>query len=148
MMTMLFILFSILISFLLTFPRYTEEDDLAMLQKYQSIREGLLSVMTFNIRFDRVERDSNNHFTKRVFRLTETIEKWEPSILSVQEPFVSQLLHWQSHLPKHYEAIGYQRDGIGRNLAHSLAHMDYQVAILDNNKVLTLLEQDYIWLSK
>ncbi|CAF1227882.1 unnamed protein product [Adineta steineri] len=150
---MLFIIFSliiiaVLIGFLFIFPRYTEEDDLAILKKYQSIKEGLLSVMTFNIRFDGPERDPNNHFTKRIFRLTETIKKWEPSILSVQEPFADQLRQWHSHLPKHYQYIGYQPDDADSNLVHPLSHMYFQVAILYNNHVLTLLEQDYIWLSK
>ncbi|CAF1162631.1 unnamed protein product [Rotaria sp. Silwood1] len=68
--------------------------------------------MTFNIRFDGIERDPNNHITKRVCHLTETIEKWQPSILCVQEPFASQLVHWRSHLPPYYQCIGYQPDGI------------------------------------
>jgi hypothetical protein len=58
------------------------------------------------------------------------------------------LLHWQSHLPKYYQRIGYQRDDTDRNLEHSLAGMDFQVAVLYNNQVLKLVEQDYIWLSK
>ncbi|CAF1256352.1 unnamed protein product [Rotaria sp. Silwood1] len=45
------------------------------------MKQNLLSVMTCNIRFDVQEHDPNNHFTKRVYRLTETIEKWQPSIL-------------------------------------------------------------------
>ncbi|CAF3845510.1 unnamed protein product [Rotaria sp. Silwood1] len=77
------------------------------------MKQNLLSVMTFNIRFDVQEHDPNNHFTKRVYRLTETIEKWQPSILS-----------------------------------HQSSDRDYQVAILYNNQILKLLEQDYIWLSK
>ncbi|UJR16817.1 hypothetical protein I4U23_003716 [Adineta vaga] len=149
---MLLILFSILIvlliSFLFIFPRYTEEDDLAMLKKYQSIKKSLLSVMTFNIRLDGVERNPNNQFSKRVFRLTETIRKWEPSILGVQEPFANQLLHWQSQLPKYYQYIGYQSDDASKNLADPLSQMDFKVAILYNTQVITLLEQDYIWLSK
>ncbi len=48
-----------------------------MLEKYQNIKNCLLSVMTFNIRFNGIERNSNNHFTKRIYRLTETIEKME-----------------------------------------------------------------------
>jgi endonuclease/exonuclease/phosphatase family metal-dependent hydrolase len=147
----LFILFSILIPVLISFPfmipRYTEQDDSTMLHKYLSIKEGLLSVMTFNIRFDGVERDLNNHFTKRVYRLTETIEKWQPAILAVQEPFAGQLLHWESLLPKYYQHIGYQSDHIDKNLGHSSSHMDFQVAILYNNQLLNLVEQDYIWLS-
>ncbi|CAF1429243.1 unnamed protein product, partial [Rotaria sp. Silwood1] len=148
----LVILFSIFISvfiaFLFTFSRYTEKDDSDMLQKYLVIKQDLLSVMTFNIRFDGIEHDPNNHFTKRVYRLTETIEKWQPSILNVQEPFANQLLHWRSHLPTYYQYIGYQPDGIDRNLEHPSSRMDFQVAILYNNQVLKLIEQDYRWLSK
>lgn len=151
-MHMLFILFLIflplLISFLFTCPRYTKEDDLDMLHKYQSIKEDLLSVMTFNIRYDGVEHDPNNNFTKRVFRLTETIEKWQPSILCVQEALTDQLLHWKAHLLNHYQHIGYRHDSQDNNITHQLSHMDFQVAILYNDQVLTLLEQDYIWLSK
>ncbi|CAF3256311.1 unnamed protein product [Rotaria sp. Silwood2] len=99
--------------------------------------------MTFNIRFDVQEHDPNNHFIKRVYRLTETIEKWQPSILSVQEPFTNYIQHWQSHLPKYYDCIGYQSDR-----EHQSSDRDYQVAILYNNQLLKLLEQDYIWLSK
>lgn len=148
----LFILFSILIPalsiFLFIFPHYTEQDDSTLLQKYLSMKEDLLSVMIFNIRFDGVERNPNNHFTKRVYRLSDTIEKWQPSILGVQEPFAGQLLHLESLLPKYYQHVGYQSDHIDRNLEHSSSHMDFQVAILYNNQVLKLVEQDYIWLSK
>jgi len=119
-----------------------------MLQKYLTIKQDLLSVMTFNIRFDGLERDSNNHFTKRIYRLTETVEKWQPAILSVQEPLTSQFQHWQSHLPKYYQSIGYEHDRINKRVQHSLSHMDFQVAILYNDKILKLLEQDYLWLSK
>ncbi|CAF3264166.1 unnamed protein product [Rotaria socialis] len=149
MFILISILISILIAFLFTFPRYTERDDSATLQKYLSIKQDyLLSVMTFNIRFDGVERDPNNHFTKRIYRLTETIKKWQPSILNVQEPFTSQLLHWRSHLPEYYHCIGYQPDGIDRNLEHPSSQRDFQVAILYNSQILKLVEQDYIWLSK
>ncbi|CAF3498504.1 unnamed protein product [Rotaria sp. Silwood1] len=146
------ILFSILIpvfiAFLFTFPRYTEQDDSALLQEYLVIKQNLLSVMTFNIRLDGVERDPNNHFTKRVYRLTETVKKWQPFILSVQEPFAGQLLHWRSQLPEHYQYIGYQPGGIDRNLKDPSSHRDFQVAILYNSQILQLVEQDYIWLSK
>lgn len=145
---LLLIFLPLLISFLFTYPRYTKEDDLAMLYKYQSIKEDLLSVMTFNIRYDGVEYDPNNNFTHRVFRLTETIEKWQPSILCVQEALTDQLLHWKSHLPKHYQYIGYRYDSNDNNITHSVSNRDFQVAILYNNQILTLLEQDYIWLSK
>lgn len=93
-----------------------------------SIKEDLLSVMTFNIRFDGVERDPNNHFTKRVYRLTETVEKWQPSILGVQEPFTGQLLHWKSLLPNYYQHIGYRSDHTDSNLEHVSSRMDCQVA--------------------
>ncbi|CAF3171354.1 unnamed protein product [Rotaria sp. Silwood2] len=149
---MWFILFSILIPlfivFLFTFPRYTEQNDSTILQKYLAIKQNLLSVMTFNIRFDGVERDQNNHFTKRVYRLTETVKKWQPSILCVQEPFAGQLMHWRSQLPKYYQYIGYQPGGVDRNLEDPSSHRDFQVAILYNNQILKLVEQDYIWLSK
>ena len=149
----LFIAFAIiiptLITLLFTFPRYMEEDDSTLLRKYQSIKQDLLSVMTFNVRLDGIERDPNNHFTKRIYRLTETVEKWQPAILCVQEPFTGQLLHWQSLLPKYYRHIGYQHDDItNRNFEHALSHMDFQVAILYNNQILKLMDQDYIWLSK
>jgi len=147
----LFVLFSILIPVLVTlpfmFPRYNEQDDSGMLQKYLSIKNDLLSMMTFNIRFDGVENDPNNHFTKRIYRLTETIERWQPSILCVQELFAGQLLHWESLLPKYYQHIGYQSDRIDKDLGHPSSHMDFQVAILYNSEIFNLVEQDYIWLS-
>ncbi|CAF1282707.1 unnamed protein product [Rotaria sordida] len=104
--------------------------------------------MTFNIRVDIPEHDPNNNFTKRIYRLTETVEKWQPAILSVQEPFTDQLQHWQSHLPRYYQSIGYQHDRTNSSIQHPLSHMDFQVAILYNNQILKLLEQDYLWLSK
>ncbi len=85
------ILISVYIAFLFTFPRYTEQDDVNMLQKYLTIKHDLLSFMTFNICVDILEHDSNNHFTKRIYSLTKTVEKWQPAILSVQEPFTDQL---------------------------------------------------------
>ncbi|CAF0869827.1 unnamed protein product [Rotaria sordida] len=119
-----------------------------VLYRNEFVRLNLLSVMTFNIRLDGVERDPNNHFTKRIYRLTETIEKWQPSILCVQEPFGGQLLHWQSHLPNYYRHIGYQPGGVDRDLKDPSSQRDFQVAILYNNRILKLIEQDYIWLSK
>jgi len=151
---MLFILFLaliplLLISYLFTYPRYTEEDELVMLKKYESIRKDLLSVMTFNIRFDGPEQDSNNHFNKRIFRLTETIEKWQPNILCLQEPFTDQLQRLHSHLPKYYQYIGYNQPVVDtvQNRDEFLSRMDFEVAILYDTQILTLLEQDYIWLS-
>jgi endonuclease/exonuclease/phosphatase family metal-dependent hydrolase len=138
----------IFISFLFTYPRYTEEDDVNMRQKYLTIKEDLLSVMTFNIRVDILERDPNNNFSKRIHRLTEIVEKWEPAILNVQEAFTDQLQHWQSHLPRYYQSIGYEHDRTNSSIQHLLSHMDFQVAILYNNQILKLLEQDYLWLSK
>ncbi|UJR11051.1 hypothetical protein I4U23_015235 [Adineta vaga] len=148
----LFILFSILIAVFIavpfTYPRYTEEDDVHMLEKYLSIKQNLLSVMTFNIRFDGIEHDPNNHFTKRVYRLTETIGKWQPAILGVQEPFTDQLLHLQSHLPNYYQHVGYQHHGTDKNHPSTSSQHDFKVAILYNDQQLKLLEQDYLWLSK
>ncbi|CAF5012708.1 unnamed protein product, partial [Rotaria sp. Silwood1] len=92
--------------------------------------------MTFNIRFDGIEHDPNNHFTKRVYRLTETIEKWQPSILNVQEPFANQLLHWRSHLPTYYQYIGYQPDGIDRNLEHPSSHVKSKQARQEETKII------------
>ena len=144
----LFIIFPICLSLLFTYPRYTEEDDAIMFEKYRTIKEDLLPVMTLNIRFDGVERDLNNHFSKRIFRLTEMIEKWQPAIIGLQEPFGGQLLHWKSQLPKHYDHIGYQRGGTDRNLDDPMCHLDFQVAILYNKEMFEVLDQDYFWLSK
>ncbi|CAF0850222.1 unnamed protein product [Adineta ricciae] len=142
------ILLCLFICYLFTFPRYTEEDDLTTLKKYQTINQNLLSVMTFNIRHDIHERDPNNNFTKRVFRLVETVEKWKPSVLSVQEPFADQIRLWHCHLPKYYRYVGYQPMDTEDGCEDSLSKMDFRVAILYNTQILTLLEQDYIWLSK
>ena len=137
-----FIAITVFIGFLFTFPRYSEQDDADMLQKYLKIKEDLLSVMTFNIRLDGFERNPNNHFTKRIYRLIETIEKWQPVILCLQEPLTKQLQQWQSHLPKYYQSIGYQRGCIDE------CEKDFQVAILYDNQKLKLIDRDYIWLSK
>lgn len=137
-----FILISLFIAFLFTFPRYGEKDDGDMLQKYLQIKEDLLSVMTFNIRLDGFEHNPDNHFTKRIYRLTETIEKWQPAILCVQEPFTTQLQQWQSHLPKHYQSIGYQHEST------DACERDFQVAILYDDRKLKLIDRDYLWLSK
>ena len=131
---------SVLVALLFSYPRYTEKDDLKLLTEYRWIQEDLLPVMTFNIRFDGVERDPNNHFTKRISRLTETITRWQPAILGVQEPFTGQLAHWQSTLPASYRSIGYQRSPSSQR--------DFQVAILYDEQRLKLIERDYLWLSK
>ncbi|CAF1333063.1 unnamed protein product [Adineta steineri] len=110
-----------------------------MLQKYLSLKHGLLSIMTFNIRVDIVEHNPENNFKKRIDRLTKIIEKWQPTILCVQEPLTDQFQHWQFHLPSYYQSIG---------SAYSSSQLDFQVAILYNNQILKLLDQDYLWLSK
>ena len=137
-----FILISLLIVFLFTFPRYGERDDADMLQKYLKIKEDLLPVMTFNIRLDSFERNPDNLFANRIYRLTETIEKWQPAILCVQEPFTIQLQRWQSHLPRYYQSIGYQHDDTEE------CERDFQVAIVYDDQKLKLIDRDYIWLSK
>ncbi|UJR17590.1 hypothetical protein I4U23_004486 [Adineta vaga] len=133
------ILIPVFIAFLFTFPRYTEQDDNNMLQKYLLIKQNLVSIMTFNIRVDILERNPENNFTKRIYRLTETIEKWQPTIFCIQEPLTDQLRQWQSYLPYYYQSIGYPQ---------ASSDLDFQVAILYNNQTLKLLEQDYLWLSK
>ena len=152
MRTKLLILFSLLIpipiALLFTYPRYTDQDDFNMLQQYLSIKEDRLSAMTFNIRLDGIERDPNNHFTKRISRLTRTIENWQPAILGVQEPFAGQLLHWQSHLPNYYQYVGYRYHSMDKNHQTISSEQDFQVAILYNEQRLELLEHDYLWLSK
>ncbi|CAF1602786.1 unnamed protein product, partial [Didymodactylos carnosus] len=102
--------------------------------------------MSFNIRFDGKEWDDNNHFTKRLHRLSETIQNWKPYVIGLQEPSAGQVLHLQSVLPSYYQAIGFHRT-IG-NLDHPSRHNDFQVAILYDNRILKLMERDYIWLSK
>ncbi|CAF1247108.1 unnamed protein product [Adineta ricciae] len=95
--------------------------------------------MTFNIRVDILEHDPENNFTKRIHRLTQTIEKWQPTILCVQEPLTNQFQHWLSHLPSYYRSIG---------SPNSSSDFDFQVAILYNSQILKLSDQDYLWLSK
>ena len=130
----------VFVAFLFAYPRYSESDDDKLLEEYRTINADLLPVMTFNIRFDGLERDPNNHFTKRITRLTETVHRWQPAILAVQEPFTGQLAHWQSTLPSSYRSIGYQRD--------SPSPRDFQVAILYDEQRVKLIERDYLWLSK
>ncbi|CAF1435406.1 unnamed protein product [Adineta ricciae] len=95
--------------------------------------------MTFNIRVDILEHDPENNFTKRIHRLTQTIGKWQPTILCVQEPLTNQFQHWLSYLPSYYRSIG---------SPNSSSDFDFQVAILYNSQILKLLDQDYLWLSK
>jgi hypothetical protein len=46
-----------------------------------------ISISSFNIRLDGLERNPENHFTKRIFRLQDTMERWKADSVGVQEPF-------------------------------------------------------------
>eukprot|EP01118_Nematostelium_gracile_P011866 TRINITY_DN4280_c0_g1_i2.p1 TRINITY_DN4280_c0_g1~~TRINITY_DN4280_c0_g1_i2.p1 ORF type:complete len:371 (-),score=69.07 TRINITY_DN4280_c0_g1_i2:20-1132(-) len=121
------------------------EDEKVLLERYVQSRTEIenendlgLSVMTFNIRFDGEEADPNNHFTKRIFRLKETIEKYSPALIGFQEPFVGQLLHLRTELPKRYNAVGYDKRG----------YKGFVNAILYDEEEFDLIDSDYIWLSE
>ena len=108
-----------------------------------------LPVMTYNIRIDMEERDANNHYTKRVGRLSSFIGRMEPWLIGLQEPSSGQLLHLQSGLASHWRAVGYEGNGhkdIDR--ADPRRFNDYQTGILYDSRHLELVESDHIWLSE
>eukprot|EP01119_Soliformovum_irregulare_P017866 TRINITY_DN5371_c0_g1_i1.p1 TRINITY_DN5371_c0_g1~~TRINITY_DN5371_c0_g1_i1.p1 ORF type:complete len:385 (+),score=75.61 TRINITY_DN5371_c0_g1_i1:44-1198(+) len=135
---------------LFTFPSYDPQNEATLFDQYQSIiaqdRNTSFPVMTFNIRVDIEERDVANHFKNRVFRIRDTILKWRPHLMGLQEPFAGQLLHLQSTLPKRYREIGFHRNT--GDLGHPSRHYDFKVGFLYDDEHLELISQDYIWLSK
>ncbi|CAE7948614.1 ANKRD50 [Symbiodinium sp. KB8] len=105
--------------------------------------------MTYNIRIDMEERDANNHYTKRVGRLSSFIGRMEPWLIGLQEPSSGQLLHLQSGLASHWQAVGYEANGhkaIDR--AEPRRFNDYQTGILYDSRHLELVESDHLWLSE
>ena len=113
--------------------------------------DDTVTVMSFNVRLDGLESDENNHFTRRVFRLRDTITRWHADLVGMQEPFGGQVHHMLLEFPKGhpYRALGYNRQGVDNDdLAHPSRYSDVQCGILYNTETLELLEQGYRWLSE
>jgi hypothetical protein len=79
-----------------------------------SSHPSLISVMTFNLRFDAEESDPNNRFPRRVPRIISTIERWNPHIIGVQEPFSDELIQlftvWKKEKDKRHLEGGEKRE--------------------------------------
>ena len=113
--------------------------------------DDVISAMSFNVRLDCEESNLDNHFTRRVSRLRDTIMKWKPNVVGMQEPFGGQVHHMLLEFPKGhtYRAIGYPRPGVDPDhLTHPSRHQDLKCGILYDTAVLELLSQDYRWLSE
>ncbi|KAJ9455426.1 hypothetical protein DIPPA_21427 [Diplonema papillatum] len=126
------------------------EDDLFALKENQTQKADTITVMSFNVRLDGLEQNPDNHFTRRVSRLRDTIMKWKPTMIGLQEPFGGQLHDILRALPKGhtYRALGYNREGVNPDhLTHPSRHHDFQCGIVYNTAELDLLEQGYRWLS-
>ena len=99
----------------LSISRYSQLEDAETTKAFERVRHALgskgLPVMTYNIRIDMEERDANNHYTKRVGRLSSFIGRMEPWLIGLQEPSSGQLLHLQSGLASHWRAVGYEGNG-------------------------------------
>ena len=141
------------LGFVFQFPRYSQLEDAETTKAFERVRHALgskgLPVMTYNIRIDMEERDANNHYTKRVGRLSSFIGSMEPWLIGLQEPSSGQLLHLQSGLASHWRAVGYEGNGhkdIDR--ADPRRFNDYQTGILYDSRHLELVESDHIWLSE
>lgn len=123
-----------------------------------------LGVMSFNVRLDALESDPANHFTRRVHRLRETIRKWAPAVVGVQEPFAPQMHHMLSEIngrgrrdASADDDAGAQYRAVGRGSPVSAdapddllapgRHDDMHDAILYRPDLLELVELDYLWLS-
>ena len=140
-------------------------DELAHLDTYNALLNSkeaalddggsfVLPVMSFNVRLDGLEKNPNNHFTKRVDRLKAVIERWKPSIAGLQEPYGEQMAHIMRYMPSNYRVIGthasLQEDSDTskpNSIPMKRTPDDFQTAILYDVEKLKLLEHDYLWLS-
>ncbi|CAE7448876.1 ANKRD50 [Symbiodinium natans] len=149
----LLLLLAVLLGYLCQFPHYSERHDEETTRAVEQLKRALgntaLPVLTYNIRIDMEERDANNHFTKRVGRLSRFIGKVEPWLMGLQEPSSGQLLHLQAGLASHWKAIGYEGNGHkDMDRADPRRFNDYQTGILYDSRHLNLVESDHIWLSE
>lgn len=146
-----------LAAFLTNFPQYSQHHDQAMLRLYRQLFRSpsspfspsasaahSISVVSFNIRYDGVERLETNHYRQRVTRLADFLTRVEPSLVGLQEAFSGQLLHLQSLLPAHARVVGYAREG---DRADPRRMRDFQTGIIYDSRQLELIESDHVWLS-
>jgi len=143
--------FLLLLSILIFLPWKDREAENAFLQKtYSEMLQknpSLVPVITFNMRLDCEESNEENHFRRRVFRLSKFFNETKPWLVGLQEPFSGQLLHLQSLLPSHYQPLGNERnEKIDR--ADPKRMSDYQTSILYDTNNLELVAHDHFWLSK
>jgi endonuclease/exonuclease/phosphatase family metal-dependent hydrolase len=97
----------------------------------------MMRVMTFNIRFDNKEDESNAWVYRRDL-VTELIEKYEPSILGTQEGMIDQLQYLKEQLPEYVI-----------HAPNRVADTTSQYPTLYFRKLeLDVLEGDEFWLSK
>ena len=152
-----FVFLSILFAILFHLPAIRDENNQITLNQYHKTiqttteKEIPFSVMSFNVRLDGLEKDANNHFTKRVFRLAKVFEDWDPLIAGLQEPFSGQVMHMLRELPPKYKPIGYRRAGFTheyQSMGHPTRQNDYQTAILYNSEALEPVYEDHVWLSE
>ena len=143
---------------LILLPNYTADDDTRLTRQFVALHDDVsksstssyaLPIITFNIRIDIEEADTNNHFTKRVERIAALIQRLSAAVIGLQEPFSGQVMHLQSHLPKHYDVIGYNGGGHDKiDRANPIRHADYQTAVMYDTRRLLLIQSDHLWLSR
>jgi endonuclease/exonuclease/phosphatase family metal-dependent hydrolase len=107
----------------------------------------LLSIMSFNLRLDGEEHNPEHHWTKRLYRVRDVLEEYQPASVGLQEPFAGQVLHLQSVLDKKWIGVGNQHDS-PHNLGHPSRQRDMQTGILYDSEKLELKNWHYHWLSK
>lgn len=122
-----------------------------------------LGIMSFNVREDVPESDPDNNFVVRLARIRKTIQKWDPALVGLQEPFGNQvallLLELHPLLPsiiagtppvQEYDLVGY--DSIGshrpRDLVHPTRKHDFDVSILYRKDRLELVDSGVYWLGE
>lgn len=99
-----------------------------------------LHIMSFNIRFDAIETlpGQADYWPERIPALQKVLELEQPTAVGLQEAEFHQLAAVEEALPRHYEMIGYGRDG-GSDGEFS--------AIFYDARRLSLLSWDQLWLS-
>ena len=96
-----------------------------------------LGLMTFNIRFA-TEADGDNAWSKRKDLVVETIEKYDPVILGLQECLDSQAYYLDEQMPQYrWFGIGRDRNGGGE-----------MTPIFYKPDVVTPIETGTFWLSE
>lgn len=103
-----------------------------------TVEDGELKVMSFNVRLKTSEKNEENNWDVRKYAVTDIIYKENPTVFGVQEALLEQLAYIRSQSPD-YEDVGVGRDD-GQNAGE---HMN----IFYNTKRVKLESWGRFWLS-